>query len=352
MMDSRQESLRAMMRTYEGAHHTVVALGLRDRTAGFLHSGARLGNVPPEDVIFEIGSITKVFTAILLCLLIEEGKVDPRAPVAEMSEDLADVPQHLTPERLISHTSGLPKIYMPLWKAAITPMPDGPYADFARADLLNWLRNWKNKPDRANGHAYSNLGVGLLGQAMALQAGRAFTDLLAEKVIVPLGLTDTTDRLDGNAQRRFAQPRNIRGMAVLPWTFQALAAAGCLRSSVRDLARFSQFVIEALSNPQTALDRAVCRSTRPILGLSSGGAFVPAAQCWSWVSTRPGQSSPEILHASGGTAGSTCALYVCPERHAACAILSNNGIAASLWGSMKLGCSNQLRLADQLIGLP
>lgn len=138
-----------MMRSYDSGHHSVVAFGLCGGAAGFLHSGGHLDVTPPEDVIFEIGSITKVFTAILLCLLIEEDKIDPHAPLAEMSGDLADVPDPLTPARLISHTSGLPNISMPLWRAAITPMPAGPYAGFGRADLLRWLRTWKDKPDPA-----------------------------------------------------------------------------------------------------------------------------------------------------------------------------------------------------------
>jgi len=114
-----------MMRTYEGTRHCVVGLHLARATPAFFASGPQPTDIPCDDVIFEIGSITKVFTGILLCLLVEEGKVDPRAPLREMADDLADVPPHLTPERLISHTSGLPNIYMPIWRAAITPMPDG-----------------------------------------------------------------------------------------------------------------------------------------------------------------------------------------------------------------------------------
>jgi CubicO group peptidase (beta-lactamase class C family) len=349
--DEKQDRLRAMMRTYASVHHSVVAFGLHGEAAGFLHSGVLLTDVPPEDVIFNIGSITKVFTGILLCLAVEEGRVDPRAPLAEMPEDLADVPPQLTPVRLISHTSGLPNIQMPIWRAAITPMPNGPYADFSRTDLLRWLKNWNGQRGRSPRHAYSNLGVGLLGEAMAIQAGKPFIDLLTEKVIAPLGLKDTTDSLGKGQQCRFAQPRDTKGRAVAPWTFQALAAAGCLRSSARDLARFSERLTQALVAPETALDRAICRSAVPILGLGSGGAMEPLAQCSGWIRTRKARNCPTILHASGGTAGSTCALYVCPERRAACAILSNNGIAASLCGSAKLSRFNQSRQAEQLFGI-
>lgn len=348
--DETQDRLRSMMRTYEGANHSVVAFVLRNGATEFICSGTSKTDIPCQDIIFEIGSITKVFTAILLSVLIGEGKVDPRAPLREMSEDLAEVPAHLTPERLISHTSGLPNIYMPIWRAAITPMLTGPYADFTRVDLLRWLRNWNGRPDRVPRHAYSNLGVGLLGEAMAMQAGRSFVDLLCEKVIVPLGLTDTTNRLDRDQQQRFAQPRNTKGRAVSPWTFEALAAAGCLRSSARDLGRFCRHVLQALAAPKTALDRAICRSAVPIIGLGHRGAMEPTAQCSGWMTAKSGEASFGILHASGGTAGSICALYICPDRQEAFAILSNNGIAAGLWGSVKLRWSSQLRHANEVFG--
>jgi hypothetical protein len=66
-----------MMRTHEGAHHSVVAFDLRDDAARFVRSGKQITDIPCGDLIFEISSITKLFTGILLCLLIEEGKVEP-----------------------------------------------------------------------------------------------------------------------------------------------------------------------------------------------------------------------------------------------------------------------------------
>jgi CubicO group peptidase (beta-lactamase class C family) len=67
-----------------------------------------------------------VFTAILLCHIVEEGKIAPKAPVREMSEVLAGLPDWITPERLTVHTSGLPNYYMPLWKAAFRKTPNSP----------------------------------------------------------------------------------------------------------------------------------------------------------------------------------------------------------------------------------
>lgn len=345
--DAKDARLRAMMRTYAGSRHTVVGAAIRGGDHRFLAAGAAPPATSAAETIFEIGSITKVFTSILLHLLVEEGKVDPRAPLRHMSDELARVPDWITPERLVTHTSGLPDFFMPIWRAMLRSWPDGPYARFSRNDLLAWLEFRRGRaPGPRLRHAYSNLGVGLLGEAMAMREGVAFVDLLAERVTGPLGLTDATHHLDEERQRRFAQPRYPGGRPASAWTFNALAAAGCLRSSARDLARFSTRVMRALDAPETALDRAICRSAVPVLGLGRRGSMKQAAQCSGWMSMAPDSDGPRFLFHNGGTAGSSCALYICPDRGEACTILSNSGIAGNLRGSIRLDRSDQLRQAQ------
>jgi len=351
-MNPRNKRLQSMMRPYESPQHAVVAFQLLNEKVTYLHSGSEVSDDPCEDWIFEIGSITKVFTAILLCLLVEEGKIDPQAPVRDMSDTLKDLPEWITPERLISHTSGLPNYFMPLWKALLRQHPDGPYAAFSRADLFAWFRNRRGRPNpSAHRHVYSNLGVGLLGEAMAIMEGKSFVELLAEKVTGPMALKNTTDRLDSRQRSRFANPKTTRGKTILPWTFQSLAAAGCLRSTAGDLARFSQTVLRAVNTPETALDRAIHRSVLPILGLGPKGAMAPMAQCSGWLLMTPDKQEPGFLFHNGGTAGSSCALCISPQRNAAFAILSNNGVAGNLWGSTKLNWSNPMKRASELFAM-
>lgn len=351
-VDVKTKHLQSMMRQYESPQHAVVAFHLGNGEVTYVNFGAPICEDPCEEWIFEIASITKVFTAILLCLLVEEGKIDPKAPLRDMSGALKDVPEWITPECLTSHTSGLPNYFMPLWKALFRQQPDGPYATFSRSDLLTWFHNRHNKATPAtHRHAYSNLGVGLLGEAMAMMEGKPFAELLAEKVTGPMGLLDTTDRLNSSQQRRFAHPKKPNGKSVPPWNFQSLAAAGCLRSSTRDLARFATTVIQALIGPETALDRAICRSATPILGLGPKGAKVPTAQCSGWLLVTMDRQAPGFLFHNGGTAGSSCALHICSERQAASGILSNNGVAGNLWASTKLNWSNPLQKAHDLFAM-
>lgn len=351
-MNDGHRRLQSMMRPYESPQHAVVAFQLLGETVTYLHSGSEVSDAPCEDWIFEIGSITKVFTAILLCLLVEEGKIDPQAPVRDMSVTLNVVPAWITPERLISHTSGLPNYFMPLWKALLRQQPDGPYAAFSRADLLAWFRNRQGRPSApAHRHVYSNLGMGLLGEAMSMLESTPFVELLAKRVTGPMALKDTVDRLDSGQRNRFANPKTTKGKSIPPWTFQSLAAAGCLRSTAGDLALFAKAVIRAVNAPDTAFDRAIRRSVRPILGLGSKGAMTPTAQCSGWLLMTPDKQEPGFLFHNGGTAGSSCALFISPERKAAFAILSNNGVAGNLWGSTKLNWSNPMKRASELFAM-
>lgn len=351
-VNARNKHLQSMMRPYESPRHAVVAFQLLGDTVTYLHSGSEVSDVPCEDWIFEIGSITKVFTAILLCLLVEEGKIDPKAPVRDMSDTLKDVPAWITPEGLTSHTSGLPNYFMPLWKALPRQQSEGPYAAFSRSDLLAWFRNRRSMPRPSTlRHVYANLGVGLLGEAMAIMEGKPFAELLVEKVTGPMALKDTVDHLDSGQRNRFASPMTTRGKPISPWTFQSLAAAGCLRSTAGDLALFAKAVIRAVNAPDTALDRAICRSALPLLGLGLKGAMAPMAQCSGWLLMTPDKQESGFLFHNGGTAGSSCALFISPERKAAFAILSNNGVAGNLWGSTKLNWSNPMKRASELFAM-
>jgi CubicO group peptidase (beta-lactamase class C family) len=349
-----ERHIRTMMRPYAGRQHSVVGFALRGQEVSFYSSANHPPEVLAEDQVFEIGSITKVFTALLLSVMAEEGAVDPKAPLSDLSDQLSMVPDWITPERLASHTAGFPNIYVPLWKALFHQRSDGPYADFSRHDLLHWLqeRRWSSQTsaqmhDRRPRHAYSNIGMGLLGEALAIKAGLSYADLLNEKVIKPLGLQDTAMALRPDQHARFMAPHLPNGRQVPPWSFQALAGAGGLRSSARDLSRLSKRVIGALAVPANTLDRALLRSAAPILGLGRRGAMLPSAQCSGWLQmTMTDDAEPYLFH-NGATAGSSCALYICPAKRAAVGILSNNGVAGNLLAGTRLNLSNPyLRAAE------
>ena len=166
------DRLRTMIESYEGPRHTAVAIALGKGGCHFISSGPQKPDTSADRSIFEIGSITKVFSAILLRVLIEECRIEPSSPLRDQASSLMAAPGWITPENLTSHTSGLPRIHVPLWQALIDPLPQDAYACFPWADLLEWLQERSRKaPPSRRRHAYSNLGVGPLDEVMAMREG-------------------------------------------------------------------------------------------------------------------------------------------------------------------------------------
>ena len=340
-----------MLAPFEGASSAVASFLLNGGNVEFGLSGETGIGVDcnPGDVIFEIGSISKVFAGILLAVMIEEGRVDPDRPLGDVIPELAGTQAWLTPNRLATHSSGLPKLHIPYWKALFLPTGDDPYAHFSRDDLFRWMRAWrKSSEPKADAYAYSNLGFGLLGEALAALERAEYSDLLQDKVLDPMGLTDTSAELTYDKGKRFAQPYDAAGHPVRPWTFKAIAAAGALRSTPRDMARFASRVVDAIREPRTALDRAICRSALPPGARSTESDQVPFVQCLGWISIRRTREAAPVLFHNGGTAGMTSEIYICPQKRAAIGIFANRGVASGFWSGLKLAFISPQRAANDL----
>ena len=156
------------------------------------------------DSIFEIGSISKTFTGLILARMVEEGKVRLDEPVRELlPPGTVAKPQgpEITLLDLATHHSGLPRMPDNFHPAN----RDNPYADYGPEQLYAYLsRHGVAKPPDAT-FAYSNVGVGLLGYALALHAGRSYPDQLREDITDPLGMPDTVVKLSSAQQQRFLQ---------------------------------------------------------------------------------------------------------------------------------------------------
>lgn len=222
-------------------HVVGYSLGVwRDGESLFL-SGGKLHRGSPEkpdaDSIYEIGSITKVFTGALLSLAVEAGDVELSTPVEELIPGKVKLPRHddraITLLHLATHTSGLPRLPGDL----DSPVPDDPYAHYDARRLVAFLKS--HEPGRAPGqYEYSNLGAGLLGQALAWKARKSYGELLQRQILRPLGLRSTTLRLSSRLQKRLALPHGSGLERTRNWNFQSLAGAGALRSTARDQLRF------------------------------------------------------------------------------------------------------------------
>lgn len=219
--------------------------------AGGPDSGMQVCNA---DTIFEIGSVTKLFTALLLAEMATRGEVKLDDPVQQYLPDDVHVPtRDGRPIRLVdlaTHSSGLPR--MP---NNFKPQdPANPYADYDPQRLYAFLNEYQLRHAPGQRVAYSNLGMGLLGHALARAAGVSIEKLINDRIATPLGMSDTVFVLSSQQQPRLAAGHDADGSAVGNWELNVLAGAGGLRSCVRDLLKFAS---AQLSPGQSPLEQAI-----------------------------------------------------------------------------------------------
>ena len=230
--------------------------------------------VPDRNTLFEIGSVSKTFTALLLADMVERGEVSLDDPVQKYLP--ADVPttsrdgRPITLLQLATHTSGLPR--MP---SNFTPTDiANPYADYDEQNLYEYFRKARRLREPGGKPAYSNLGMGLLGHALALAAGKPYEQLIEERICQPLGMTRTRITLDDVLRADLAQAHDGDGAAVKPWDLNVLAGAGGIRSDAFDMLAYAAAQMALVDTP---LKKAIALSHEPRVKSGSGDGAVALA---------------------------------------------------------------------------
>jgi len=265
-----------------------------------------------ERTIFEIGSITKVFTSLVLADMAIRGEVALDDPVTRLLGG-ARVPggDSITLRLLATHHSGLPRLPGNLAPAD----PANPYADYDGARLLSFLASHALRRAPGERYEYSNLGAGLLGYALARRDGGSYEAMVQRRVIAPLRLSSTMINVTPGARERLAQGSSD-GRPASGWDFDALAGAGALRSSAEDMTRFLAAAIGLLSTP---LDSAFRMAATPLL--QAGGPAMRVGLGWH-IRTASGV---RIIWHDGGTGGYRSWAGYDPDRRAAVVVLANSG---------------------------
>ena len=197
------------------------------------------------DTIFEIGSITKVFTSLLLADMVSRNEVALDDPAAKY------VPKHVrVPERngksitlldLATHRSGLP--FMPgnlrmNFTQGQTIDAANPHGFYGVDDLYQFLSGYTLPRDPGTEFEYSNVGAGLLGHLLANRSGTDYESLIRTRITQPLGMPDTGIALSCGMKDRMAtgHKATLAPIAAGDWGAEhGLAGAGALRSSVNDM---------------------------------------------------------------------------------------------------------------------
>jgi CubicO group peptidase (beta-lactamase class C family) len=229
---------------------------------------AGTNGVGPADSLFEIGSLTKLFTSLLLAEMAEEGMLgldDPLAACLDGSSGSARrAAGRITLADLAAHTAGLPQLPLPLLVRALRS-PDNPYAGITVEDVLTALGRTRLRRGVGDRYRYSSFGAGLLGVALAARAGSGYEQVVRERLCLPLGMADTTITVSGAQRARLASGHSARGDRVPAWDLPGLAGAGALRSTAADLLRFLDTQVTATPS---ALAWAAGRTHHPRVQVS------------------------------------------------------------------------------------
>jgi len=320
--DSLTIQLQAFLDKNEGVRSIaggVIVNGRRTTAARGVLSDS--GTVATPASIYPIGSITKAFVGLVLADRETKGRLTPTDPVAALLPDslslAAGDTAAVTLGQLVTHTSGLPRLPDNLDEPSEFADPFDPYAAYQVTDLFAAVD--AASFDRAPGaaYAYSNFGFGLLGAALAREAGVSFDAMLAATITGPLGLDDThTTPPDVD---RTATGHAANGQDMPDWRFtDAMAGAGALHSTVDDMLT----LLEAQADPATAgpLEDAIRRSHTRLHDADNDRWDV----AYGWHILQ--YEGRRMLWHGGGTYGGKSFAAFAPDHNAGVVLLTNTGL--------------------------
>ena len=285
------------------------------------------------DSVFEIGSITKVFTTTLLLDMAGRGLVKLDDPVGKYLPEGVRVPSRngrtITLVDLATHTSGLPRLMTNLTPAN----PGNPYGSYTVAQLHAFLSNHELTRDVGAQYEYSNVGMGLLGHVLALRAGMDYEELVTDRILRPLGMTHTGITMTPWMKQHLAVGHNVAGSPVPAWDVRTIAGAGALRSTLNDMLTFAR----ANLNPGAGKLQALMQEAhKPRHATGRPGLSVGLG--WH-IRDADGQT---IVWHNGGTGGYRTWMGFDGARRTAAVVLTNSAHGADDLGLTVLTPNSQL----------
>lgn len=313
--------LKELIQTFvdEGESKGIV-LGLlepdgRRRILAYGDAGSGAPSLSSKTV-FEIGSMAKTFTATILTDMVRRGEVSLDDPVAKYLPAGVKVPsrngREITLVDLATHTSGLPR--SPLGYKI--PDPSNPYAQFDAEHLYEFLSLHELQRDVGAEWEYSNLGVGLLGRALARAAGSdTIGDLIRQRITGPLTMNMTDYVRPNPAGNSMAKGHNPDGDVVPYWDFAVLAGAGGLNSNAEDMLTY---LAANMDEPRSPLEAAMRDTHEPRYPQKVKGN----SQALGW--THRVRRDRTIIHHGGVTAGFMTTFAFDPATRAGVVVLANS----------------------------
>ena len=310
-IDTRKQSVGMVVGVIDAKGRRIVSYGALNQ-----------GDPRPldGDTEYEIGSITKVFTSLLLADMVERGEVSLGDPVSKYLPPSVKMPsrngKEITLLDLSTHVSGLP-VEQESFKPAD---PANPFADYTVDRMYAFLSGYTLPRDPGEKFEYSNLGGGLLGHVLARRAGTDYETLVRRRITSRLGMKDTAVTLTPAMAKRLAVGHDAGLKPVKNWDIPTLAGAGALRSTANDLLTF---LAAELGFKATALKDAMAEQTvvRRANIMPSGPGAPELDIALGWI-VRKDAGGTVIWH-NGGTGGYRTFAGFNPATRTGVVVLSN-----------------------------
>ncbi|MEU6547174.1 serine hydrolase domain-containing protein [Streptomyces sp. NPDC046859] len=261
--------------------------------------------VPRQDLRYEIGSASKAFTGLLFARLVERGLLtggEPAAACLRPGRPTGAGP--VTLAHLVTHTAGLPALPPGFHRAALPAWRTNPYGRYPAERVVDaFLRHRPRHRPGTRWH-YSNFGVAVLGHALAAVTGTPWEELMAERVLRPLGLNGTSLRPEDPKTDATGHGKDGR-TPTLPFDAGGFDAAGAVRATPHDLLTFLEAHLDPAGSPAAGALRAV---RTPVLRRGRGHVHEHTV---AWF-RHPTDGGPMYFH-SGATLGQQAFLGFRPD---------------------------------------
>jgi CubicO group peptidase (beta-lactamase class C family) len=329
-----EEMLQGFGAREVGDSHLGFVLGAiaKDAESLLRYGARRLGDSQPPDAdtVFEIGSISKAFTGILLAERIESGELELDDRIAELLPEgwsLSDRAREITLRHCTTHTSGFPRLpanLLGISDLLSLAIGGDPYRDYSEEEFRDALATVELQFEPGTKSVYSNFAVGLLGFVLATQNGSDYETLVTSKICEPLGMQRTV--ITNDDWHREHMPAKYRSTAKMgpvrlvlesdEWRFpNHLAGAGAIRSTGRDMMTFLKANMGVISTP---IDEAIRRSHQELFKECADRAIG-----MNWVRSFESSISQNIIWHNGGTGGFRTYLGFTEDRQFGVFVLSN-----------------------------
>lgn len=299
---------------------------------------------PDKNTVFEIGSITKVFTAITLAAMVAKQELQPNTPVTKLLPDGINIPEPgnkpITLESLASHTSGLPVIPANFWMAGDNiydcSASGKRWGSYSESQLREYFDSPQPALDETRKYIYSNLGAGLLGYALERKSGVSIEELINDRVCEPLGMTSTSTAIapttrghgpDGNPTDLWPKQQSILG------------GAFALRSTCQDMLTFAK---ACLAPSKSKLKDALALSLQ---ARSQINEVESTALGWK-------RNKYDVIYTTGATGGFRSALYLHTPTQTAVIVLANSRVGGVVGGRATYFDSFAGSLLNIAVGAP